>query len=231
MRWVWLAQDQPERARQLADDSMRRWPSTAAFDIEQYLYLIAALHVDLYVGDARGAWRRINEVWPKVQRALLLTMESPRVELRNMRARAALAVVNAGRADSCTRGSRDTGRPARRLLKLAAQNAKRIARDASIASALPFSLLLRAGVAHAEGRANAAALYAKAAQAFAAVEMGLYAAAARCREGELRAGDVGERLRLDAEAWMHRQGIQNPAAMVRVWCPVGATPPERPRVS
>ena len=218
---VWLAQDQPGRARQLADDSMRGWPSTAAFDIEQYLHLIAALHVDLYVGDAGGAWRRINEAWPKVQRALLLVMESPRVELRNMRARAALALANGGLAES----SKGDSRAIRRLLRLAARDAKRIAADANIASALPFSLLLRAGVTHARGGADAAALYAEAARACDTAAMALYAAAARYREGELRAGETGARLRLDAEAWMRRQGIRNPPAMVRVWCPVGSAPP------
>ncbi len=220
---VWLARDQPERARRLADDSMRRWPSTAAFDIEQYLHLIATLHIDLYVGDAAGAWRRINEVWPKLQRALLLVMESPRVELRHMRARAALAA-----AESPASGARET----RRLLRLAAQDARRIAADANIASALPFSRLLRAGVAHAAGHAEAAAgLYAEAARACDGAAMALYAAAARYREGELRAGDAGETLRRDGEAWMRRQGVQNPAAMVRVWCPVGATPRQRARVN
>lgn len=165
----------PERARQLADDSMHRWPSTAAFDIEQYLHLIAALHIDPYVGDAAGAWRRINEAWPKLQRALLSVMESARVELGNLRARAALALANAGLAES----SKDDSRAISRLLRLAARDAKRIAGDANIASTLPLSPLLRAGVSHARCGAEAAALYAEAARAFAAAEMGLYAAAAR----------------------------------------------------
>ncbi len=226
---VWLARDQPERARQLADEAMRRWPSTAAFDIEHYLYLIAALHIDLYVGDAWGAWRRINAAWPKVQRALLLAMESPRVELRNMRARAALAAAVARGAGSGGSGPPDPHWPAQRLLRLAARDAKRIARDANIASARPYARLLEAGVAHAEGRlADAAQLYADAAQASDAASMRLYAAAARHREGELRGGDAGECLRRESEAWMRERDVQNPPAMVAVLCPVRTVRPRGP---
>ncbi|MBI4514339.1 MAG: protein kinase [Deltaproteobacteria bacterium] len=215
---VYLAEDRPDYARRVADEAIGRWPSSGAFDIEHYFHLIAGMHLDLYAG-GWGAWRRINEVWPKLQRALLLAMESPRVELRNMRARAALAAASTGAG--ATAGGMDRRWTVPRLLRLAARDAARIARDTGIASASPFSKLLLAGVAHAEGRPTQAAdAYAEAACACASADMNLYAAAARYREGELRGGDTGQRLRSESEDWMRAQGIQNPAAMARVWCPV-----------
>ena len=59
--------------------------------------------------------------------------------------------------------------------------------------------------------------------AFDAVEMHLYAAAARYREGALRGGNAGAPVRDGAIAWMRGQGVGNPAAMAQVFSPVAAT--------
>ncbi len=211
---AWLARDQPQRAREAADGTFARWPVSQSFDIQHYLHLIAATHTDLYFG-GRAAFARLRTVWPRLRQALLLLMESPRVELRNLRGRAALAAACAPGAES------DRRWPAKRLLRLAAREAKRIAADVNIASALPFSLLLEAGVVDALGqRDKAIATYAHAADAAAAAEMHLYAAAARYRRGELQGGLDGRKQMEESEDWMSRQGIHNPAAMTRLWCPV-----------
>jgi hypothetical protein len=49
--------------------------------------------------------------------------------------------------------------------------------------------------------------------------MALYAAAARRRLGELLSGDEGRQLIADAEAWMTKQQIKNPAAVSNLMAP------------
>src|SRR5262249_14203117 len=54
---------------------------------------------------------------------------------------------------------------------------------------------------------------------FDAVGMGLHAAAARRRLGELLGGDEGRRLVEHADAWMTAQTIRSPARMTRMIAP------------
>ena len=49
--------------------------------------------------------------------------------------------------------------------------------------------------------------------AFEAVDMGLFAAAARRRLGTLLGGDAGRALIAQADAWMAAQEVRNPARM------------------
>ena len=213
---IWLAQDRPQHARQLIDEALARWPLAESFHIQHYLHLIAAVHIDLYLGDGWAAWRRMVEAWPGLRRAMFVAMEGTGVELHNLRARAALAAACAG-PDAA--GTPDPRWPRPRLLRAAAKDAAWLARRRP-ASARPFATLIRAGIAAAQGdTANAVARFAEAAAAFDAVEMKLYAAAARYREGTLRGGEEGERLQQQAMQWMHTQGVQKPAAMAAIFSP------------
>lgn len=219
---LWLAQDQPRSARQQADEGMARWPKTQAFHIQHYLHVIARVQVALYEGDAWLAWAQVAAAWPNLRQALFLAMSGPRVELRNLRARAALAAALACGERARTLAPPDPAWSRVRLLKLAAADARRIRRDTSVLSSRPFALLIEAQIADAGGqRAQALDLYAQAAQGFAAVEMGLFQAVARYRCGALRGGEDGRQIQSESLEWMREQGIRNPPGMMRLCAPDG----------
>jgi hypothetical protein len=221
LSFVWLAQDRPGYARQQADDAIARWPATATFHVQHYLHLIAAVHTDLYRGDAWRAWRRMVEAWPRLRRALFLRLESPAIELRNLRARAALAAAAVTPGGLPIGGApADRRWPRARLLRVARREARRLAR-ADLPTGRPFARLIGAGIARIEGRAaDAAQGFAAAASDLAALDMGLYAAAARMRAGALAGGAAGAWRARECAAWMREQDIRDPAAMAAVLCPV-----------
>jgi hypothetical protein len=80
--------------------------------------------------------------------------------------------------------------------------------------------LIRAGVAAFRGdRASAGPLLEEAISRFEAEDMGLFAAAAKRRLGELRGGTQGQALVAEADAWMTGRGIVNPARMAATFAP------------
>jgi tetratricopeptide (TPR) repeat protein len=215
----WLAQDRADEAKVVAAEAISPWPSTT-FLTQHYLYLIATVQADLYAGDVWAAWRRVGEAWPKLSRAQFLSLAFARVELRHLRARAALAAAASPR-EGLPPGAMppDPAWAPARLIRLARAEAAHLRRE-HLPSASPFASLIAAGIAAWEGdHSVAVSQLARAAQAAEQADMGLYGAAARHREGVLRGGEAGCRLSGDAERWMRAQGIQNPTAMVAVLTP------------
>jgi hypothetical protein len=83
-----------------------------------------------------------------------------------------------------------------------------------------MSRLIRAGVAATRGCIEEAADLADRAEvALLSADMGLYAAAARRRRGELLGGDQGRALLEDADAWMSNQKVKNPRRLVDMLTP------------
>lgn len=90
---LWLAQDHADDSRRMAAEAISRWPSTT-FLVQHYLHLITTVQAELYLGDAWAAWQHVQEAWPKLRSArILATVAVARVELRYLRARAALATA------------------------------------------------------------------------------------------------------------------------------------------
>jgi len=218
---IWLADDRPDLAAEQAERALVAWPGGERFQVQHYLHLIALVHAHLYAGRPWAAWRQILAAWPRLRRALFLRMESPRVELRNLRARTALACAAAAQAPAASSTDRPVaGWPLKRLLRVAEEDARAIARDRGVASSLPSAALIRAGVAAAEHRDGDAVRMLDAVTAqLAAIDMGLYAAAAAHREGGLRGGDEGRQRRERGDLWMQSQAIRDPASMARVFAP------------
>src|SRR5205814_4884504 len=52
----------------------------------------AEASIDLYVGDAHAALRRIDEAWGAIERIGVLRLQQPRIELAALRARALLGL-------------------------------------------------------------------------------------------------------------------------------------------
>lgn len=216
---LWLARDEGEEALSVADDKMARWPASDRFQVQHYVHLIAAVNADLFRGDPWSAFRRMQQAWPNASAALFLQLESARVELRNARARAALAAaVSPVTAVGATAPDPSWSRVA--LLRLVSAEAKRLARIDSVASARPFATLLEAGVLAAQGRRDeAAATYRSAHARLQEIEMGLYAAAAAHRAAALCDGDARAALLATAGDWADSQDVRAPEKMFAVMAP------------
>jgi len=201
---IWLAADDPNRARADVIEALQSWPHEG-FHLQHYVSLHALVQIELYTGDAEVAWKHVAGQWSALEDSLLLRTPAVRVEAMQLRARTALASSGGGRDSSKLRLAE----------KLASQMEK-----VNMSWSKPFATLARATIAHQRGdAAKAAALLSEAAQGFERAEMRLHAAAARRRLGERLRDDRGRQLITEADAWMVGQKIKNPEALTRMIAP------------
>jgi hypothetical protein len=200
-----LAADEPGRARKEVRDTIARW-SQQGFLVQHMNRLHDEVQLDLYEGDGPGAWRQMTEHWPVLARGHFLRVQQVRIILTHLRARAALAAA----ADAAD---------AKPLLRAAEADAGRLQRERmSWADALAH--LIRAGVALGRGDPEQACEFLRQAiRASDTTMMRLHAAVARRCLGRLIGGDEGRHLVADAEAWMARQNVRNPARMTALVAP------------
>jgi hypothetical protein len=198
---LWLARDCPDEADEHATAAMRRWTSTG-FHSQHYFELIARVQTALYRGDGAAALHLLEAAWPKLESAMLLRLQSIRIELRHLRARAALSA-------SAARG---VDQDRRRLLRLASKDAASIAGE-DMPWASPLAEIIRAGVSAQRGDRQAAEdSLGGAAVELDSLEMGLYAAAARLQRERLAGGAV-------STEWMAKQGIVAPFKLASMLVP------------
>jgi eukaryotic-like serine/threonine-protein kinase len=106
-----------------------------------------------------------------------------------------------------------------RMLEAARRLTGKIERERTTWAA-PFVPLAQAAIADLEGRRDAAIpLVDGAARGFEAADMGLHAAVARRRLGQLIGGDEGAALVRAAELWMMDQRIVNVEGMTQLLAP------------
>jgi eukaryotic-like serine/threonine-protein kinase len=206
---AWLVMDQPGRARLECERGAECVSRMLDFSREHYFELLAQTHIDLYMGDGEAAHRRMEERWTRLEKSMLLRIQVERAYALFLRGRTALAGAAALPAG-----------PARaRLLHTVERTGKRLARR-HVTGSRAKAALLAAGAARLRGQVTAAVhLFAEAESGFQAAEMGLAAAAARYRRGELLGGTAGARLIADSERWMRDETVQDPAAMTRLVAP------------
>jgi hypothetical protein len=204
---AWLAADDAAGALTQLDEAMSEW-SKRGFHLEHFYELLARTNALLYSGRALEAQSNLTARWPALRRSLLpLAVQAVLIHALEARGRCAIAAAEEGAAH----------RP--RFLRDALDSAGRIERE-RMDWATPKAKLLRAGIAMArDDRERAAALLRDAASGFDAVDMALYAAAARRTLGKLIAGDEGRALAEQAEAWMQSETVKNPARMTAMLVP------------
>ncbi|HSS19641.1 MAG TPA: protein kinase [Pyrinomonadaceae bacterium] len=201
---IWLAADDPTRARAEVIEALKSWPHEG-FHLQHYVSLHALTQLELYTDDNEVAWKHVEGQWSALEDSMLLRIPPVRVEAMQLRARAALATCD---------NVRD---PAR--LRLTEKMARKIEK-VDMSWAKPFATLLRAGVANQRGdTAKATALLSESIQSFDRAGMQLHAAAARRRLGEKLRDERGAQLIKDADAWMAEQKIKNPERMTRMLAP------------
>jgi len=196
-----LARDEPDRALQEGEQSLRRW-SQRGFHFQHYFQLFAATQVRLYAGDAEAAHERLVHEWPALKSSLLLTVQQNRIEALHFRGRAELAL-------GCARGES-------KLLDRAVARARRIEGERT-AWGEGFAMLLRAGAAQARGDPAGAARHLRTALgALAASDMQLYEAAARRGLGAVTRDPA---LIEQGEAALTALGAGNPSRMAAMLVP------------
>lgn len=170
--FVLLAKDQPAEAIRVARESIEPFLDEE-FLSNQYGISYAIAQGELYRGDADAAWDLVAREWPAWKSGGMLMAQCIRVEVRYLRARAALALLSLPREVPL---AADRARAARAALR---EDAHRLAKDRSPPAA-PMSLALRAGLANIDNNSNEVlSLLRDAAAGFARCGMTLHAAAAR----------------------------------------------------
>jgi len=210
---AWLAADDPLEARRQADAALATQPASD-FHTQHYLALLGQGQIDLYLGDARAAWNRVAGAWRALTRAQLLRAEHVRVEMRQLRARCALALLAETHAHEGTLS--EVGWRPGRLPRFVEREIRRLAVE-SLPAAAPFAELLRAAAEAQRGEtASAGVRLRTAAGLLEGIDMQLYAAAAR-HEAAWLAKDGSARLR--EEEWIAGRGIADPARVAAVLVP------------
>jgi hypothetical protein len=201
---IWLAADDPDRARDEVISAMTAWPREG-FHLQHYTSLAALAQIELYTGDTEIAWKHIESQAKALGKSLLLRTQGLRIDAAHLRARLALASA--------------TGRARARRLRIAAASADAIAKE-EMAWSNPLASLIKAALAKQNGDISKSINLTKEAVAgLEAADMALYAAAARRRLGELVGADHGRELIDQANEWMNRQQIKNPSAVTNLMAP------------
>jgi hypothetical protein len=202
----WLASDDPARVEHEIEDAFANW-TDKGFHLQHFNALMALGHKDLYTGDPERAYARLADQASRLKRSLVLRLQVPRIEVLYLRARLALAMA-----------ARRRGSDADTLVAEAARDAAAIDKEQA-PWAMPLATLLRASFAARQRDPRAIDLVDIAANALAAADMHLHAAAARHRCGELVGGDRGDAMRTSARAAMTERGVRVPEQFVAMFAP------------
>jgi hypothetical protein len=200
---AWLADDRPDEARRQAELALSG-PFPSTFSWQVYQGALAHAQVDLYVGDGATAFMRVAKAWRRLRVQQLLRFQTPRLEMADLRARAALAAA----AHPDCPAERRAG-----YLRRAARDARRLRRE-EVDWPHPLADAIEAAIAGARGdQTEAARLLDRAARDFDAHGLALHAACAR-RHLEAAGAQRG-----DAERWLADRGVRNPKAMAGTMVP------------
>ena len=199
---AWLVVDDPATARANAIAGAVPEGGATSFQLHHYYELLAHGQIDLYIGDGAGAAERVERTWADLERSMLRRIQTVRIESDYLRARAALATP-----------------PTRARLRLAERCARALERTGA-AWAGALAIATRAQIAARRGASDeAAARLGEAADAFAAVDLRLFEAAARRCRARVADDDATRGAADAATAFMTEQAIADPDAITRMLLP------------
>ena len=209
MNPIWLAADDPNRARDEVIAALIDWPRKG-FHLQHYVSLLALAQIELYTGDTEVAWRHVDTQMKAMEKSMLLRIQVLRIEATYLRARLALASA--------------AGAQREERLRIAEELAENLAAE-RMGWSNPMAAVIRAGLAKRRGdNAKAAVLTSQAIEGFEAADMTLYAAAARCRLGEIVGGDRGRELLSQTDELMRKRQVKNPEAFANLLVPAFTEP-------
>ena len=201
-----LAADHPAGAREgLA--ILERW-SNSGFHVEHLVETHNQVEIAIYEGDGDEAFSRIQRKWSALVGSLLMRVQNFNVEMRSLRARAALAAIASAHSEA-----------RRSLLHVASRDCRAIRKE-DAAWGRVLADLLQGGIESWSGRFDAAlAAFDRAEAAAEASGMLLHAAAARHARGRLIGGDAGRQLQTEGAQSMTAEAIVNPQRMAFLIAP------------
>jgi tetratricopeptide (TPR) repeat protein len=169
---VWLAQDDPQRARSEADQAIAVWPKDQVF-LQHLMDLVAQVGVDLYEGAHEAAVERVAATRAKLEDAGIVRVEFNRILLLDVTCRVSLA-----RAKSAPKAERQ------RHIDSARKDMLQLSRERA-AWGRALAAPKRASLLRLEGDPGAESAAAEAVDVLRSAHLGLYAAAcARLARGK-----------------------------------------------
>ena len=87
--FAWLIAGRPDEARAQLEAAIHSLPP--GFHLPHVLAAQAACNIELYAGDVAAATKRLDQMWPDIERLGVLRMQQLRVELQYLRARTLVA--------------------------------------------------------------------------------------------------------------------------------------------
>jgi hypothetical protein len=203
---MWLAADDPERARREVREALAEWSQTGFF-LQHWQAMIYEPDIDLYVGDGARAYERFWQDLPALRRSLLLRSVMIRATTLYARGRLAIATIE---SQPERRGSRIA--EARRMVG-------KLRRESSPWAAMMAALVEAVADNAAGDKAATIASLRRAIELAKSTASMVYVPAASHRLGELLGGNEGRELVDEAVRTMTKWGVQNPARWVAVYMP------------
>jgi len=202
-----LAADDPARARKETGSAIGEW-SRNGFHTQHLYHLVSRVNIELYAGDPWTARESLEEHWETIKHSKLLSVQTLRITMLELRARAALACA------ALVASPED-----RKILLREAQQDFRHIQSEKIAYGDALALKLQAIWAQLSQHPDQALeLLIQSEVSFEACSMRLHTMAIRLVRGRLL-GDKGHELTVSAETWMKEQGIKNPARFAGMHLP------------
>jgi hypothetical protein len=209
---AWLCLDDPQGYRAQLTEARGRWREQMPLRWPDYFMLVGEATLEIYTGRPAHGFSLLDERHAAYQRSRLTTGASLGAAgyAGHLARCAASALRTAGTRTSQQRSLwRQAIEDARhRLTQLGSVRGQAAAHALQAALALDLGETERASVALRRAVAD-----------FDAAELGLCAAAARRRLGQLLAGDQGRELLAAGEAFMNGQGVKNIEALTELGCP------------
>jgi len=203
---AWLLLESPEAAREVTGTAIRQW-SRSGIHLQHYNDMFAQANIDLFEGKVPSAVERINRAYALAAEARLLDIQQNRIEMNDLRARAALGMC----------ASRPSER--KQMLRIATQCADLI-REEKMFWSEPMADRLESAILLAQGRdEQAVKLARRAVSGFDFAEMALFSAATRRALGGIIGGDEGRALVREADEWLAGQGAKSPDRIQAMLCP------------
>jgi hypothetical protein len=202
-----LANDEPLRAR-AGLSLLKRW-SNKGFHVEHLVETHNQVEIALYMGQGRDAFDLITARWPALRRSFLLRVQNFRIQMRSLRARAALSAASAERSPAARTG----------LLRQAARD-RRVIQSENTRWSDALAALIEGVHEHLLDNPEAAlASFARADAAARDAGMILHSAVARRCQGALAGGDRGRTLQIVADHELRAEAVKNSERLAAVIAP------------
>jgi serine/threonine protein kinase/tetratricopeptide (TPR) repeat protein len=198
MYFLALAKDDVAEARAIL--SRVRLPE-GRYLIQHMHNLVARAQIALYAGDVAAARSDLEASWPALRRSMLLRIQSTRIVLHDLRARALLAPGSPVPARAIERD-------------IVALERERAPWATAYADTLRASIAFQAG-----DRDEAIARLASAGTGFRTAGLRIAGAVAELRRGELLGGEAGAELVQASRTWMEEIGIRSPERICALYSP------------